>query len=645
MRDRSVTRSSVLPVAETLNRLLHSAQMKVSPLSLSVAFCSLLLLFLLPGCSTTKQVATFPEAEAPVLFGKASKTAEDSTAVKTDRPPPNDDRLRRSAEELEKARLDNAAFSVERVCILLTDSTVTRTLPPGRHLELLRTTLKRYREMLPPSALVRPNSVMSRLLESIPDSLLSRLRDDVHYRELYVRKLAGSADVPVDYNSEVVKTIRYFQTTARKAFKVWLSRSPLYVPMIRKALREAGLPEDLVYKAMIESGFNPRAFSRARAAGIWQFVRGTARLYGLKNNSWIDERRDPEKSTRAAIQHIHHLYELFDDWRLVIAAYNCGQGRLQRIIQRSGTNDFWKLRGLPRETGRHVPRFMAALIISRDPEWFGFGDVVYRAPQEFDVVPISECVDLRVAADCAGTTYERMRSLNPELRLGYTPPPVRGPYSLRIPAGTADRFKVNYARIPASRKRQMVEYLVRPGDTPSGIARQMGVSTRVVLEANNILNPKRVRAGRRLKIPIHPNAKPKRAGRAPERVAATPDPDTNRKVAYRVKKGDTLWGIGLRYGVTPNQIRKWNKLKKHITPGDRLEIWRPEASQVVLADRSDLRRGDFYIVQSGDTLWDIARSFRIRVNDLKKWNRIRKPGSLRVGARLLLRPSGFQAVD
>ena len=618
--------------------------MRVSPLSLRVAFCSLLLLFLLQGCSTTKQVATFPDVEAPTLSRETSEATEDSTAGKSDHTPP-DDQVLRNIEELKTARFDNGALSVDRVCILLTDSTVTTSLPPGRHLELLRTALKRYREMLPPSALVRPNTVLARLLDAIPDSLLSRLRDDVHYRELYVRKLAGSADVPVDYNSEVIKTIRYFQTTARKVFRVWLSRSPLYVPMIRTALREAGLPEDLVYKAMIESGFNPRAYSRARAAGIWQFVRGTALLYGLKNSSWIDERRDPEKSTRAAIQHIRHLYGLFRDWRLVIAAYNCGQGRLQRIIKRSGTNDFWKLRGLPRETRRHVPRFMAALIISKDPEWFGFRDVVYQVPKKFDVVQISECVDLRVAAECAGTTYERMRSLNPELRLGYTPPHVRGPYSLRIPAGTADRFKVNYARVPAERKGRMVEYLVRPGDTPSGIARQMGVSTRVVLEANNILNPRRVRAGRRLKIPIRPNAKPERAGRTATRVAVAPDPDTNRKIAYRVRKGDTLWGIGRRHGVTPNQIRVWNKLKKHITPGDRLMIWKPQSPQVALADRSDLRRGDFYVVRPGDTLWDIARSFRIRVNDLKKWNRIRRPGRLRVGARLLIRPSGFQVAD
>ncbi len=619
--------------------------MKVSQLSLSVAFCSLLPLFLLPGCSTTKQVATFPEAEAPVQSGTVSTTTADSTVVKAGPAPQNGDRIRRSVEELEKVRLDSTALSVERVCILLSDSTVTGALPPGRHLELLRATLKRYREMLPRSALVPPNSVLSRLLASIPDSLRSHLRGDVHYRELYVRKLAGSADVPVDYNSEVVKTIRYFQTTARKAFNAWLSRAPLYAPMIRKALREAGLPEDLVFKAMIESGFNPRAYSRARAVGIWQFVRGTARLYGLKKTTFIDERRDPEKSTRAAIRYIRHLYQLFGDWRLVIAAYNCGQGRLQRIIERSGTNDFWKLRGLPRETRRHVPRFMAALIISRDPEWFGFNNVVYQTPQKYDSIPLAECVSLRVAAECAGTTYERMRSLNPELRSGYTPPSLRGPYELRIPAGTAERFKVEYARIPPDRKGGMAEYRVRYGDTPSGIARDHGVSTRAVLEANNITNPRRVRVGTLLKIPIFPKGKSRRAERNPARVAATPDPDTNRKVAYRVRKGDTLWEIGRRYGATPNQIRAWNRLKRQIAPGDRLVIWRPGASRVALADRSDQRRGVFYIVQAGDTLWDIARSFRIRLNDLKRWNRIRKPGSLRVGARLLVRPSGLNAVD
>lgn len=536
-------------------------------------------------------------------------------------------------------------MSVERIGILLTDSAVTRSLPPARHLELLSLTLKRYREMLPPSALVPPNSVMARLLDAIPDSLVPHLRDDVNYKDLYVRKLAGSADLPVDYNAEVVKTIRYFQTTARKAFKAWLSRSTLYAPMIRSALREAGLPEDLVYKAMIESGFNPRAYSRARAAGIWQFVSGTARLYGLKSNTFIDERRDPEKSTRAAIRHIQHLYGLFGDWRLVIAAYNCGQGRLERIIRRSGTNDFWKLKGLPRETRRHVPRFMAALIISRDPEWFGFYDVVYQVPTGFDLVPVSECVHLRVAAECAGTTYERMRSLNPELRSGYTPHSSRGPYSLKIPAGTADRFKARFARIPASRKVQLAEHRVRRGETPGGIARDWGVSTRTVLEANNISNPRRLRVGTLLKIPIFPNGESRRVAGNLARAATAPGADTRGKVTHRVRRGDTLWEIGRRYGVTPGQIRSWNNVRKHITPGDLLVIRRPEAPRVAAANPSDARRGDFYIVRQGDTLWDIARSFRIRVNDLKKWNRIRKPASLRVGARLLIRPAGFRSAE
>ncbi len=628
-----------------MDRNFQNVQMRVRPLNHGVAHFSLLLALLLSGCSTTKQVSTFPEAEAPAQAAGPTATAADSPAVRTVRPRTDHERLRRALDTLDEVRRNSTAISVERVCILLTDSTVTGSLPPARHLELLSVTLKRYREMLPPSALVRPNSVMARLIDAIPDGLVPRLRDDVHYKDLYVRKLAGSADIPVDYNAEVVKTIRYFQTTARKAFKAWLSRSTLYEPMIRSSLRRAGLPEDLVYKAMIESGFNPRAYSRARAAGIWQFVSGTARLYGLKNNGWIDERRDPDKSTRAAIRHIQHLYGLFGDWRLVIAAYNCGQGRLERIIRRSGTNDFWKLKGLPRETRRHVPRFMAALIISRDPEWFGFHDVVYQVPPKYDVVPVSEYVHLRVAAECAGTTYARMRSLNPELRSGYTPPSLRGPYKLRIPAGTAGRFKARFARIPASRKVQLAEHRVRRGETPGGIARDWGVPTRTVLEANNIRNPRRLRVGTLLKIPIFPSGKSSRAARNLARVDAAPDPDTHRKIAHRVRKGDTLWGIGRRYGVTPRQIRAWNNVGKHITPGDRLVIWRSDAPQVALANPSDLHRGSFYVVQPGDTLWDIARSFRIRVNDLKKWNRIRKPASLRVGARLLVRPSAFRTAD
>ncbi len=351
------------------------------------------------------------------------------------------------------------------------------------------------------------------------------------------------------------------------------------------------------------------------------------------------------KSTRAAARHIQHLHTLFGDWRLVIAAYNCGQGRLDRAIRKSGTRDFWKLKSLPRETRNHVPRFMAALLISKDPEWFGFGDVVYQDPLAYDTVPISEWIDLRLAAECAGTSHETMRQLNPELRRGYTPAaPVREVYPLRVPLGASDRFRINYARIPDNRKVRMVDYRVRSGDTVSGIAKEMGVSTQAVLDANGIRNPRRLRAGRRLKIPIGPESYTRASKLSKSQIDASPDPSRHIRLTHTVRRGDTLWDIARREGVQPEQLRIWNGLTGHIFPGNQLVIWKPVDPPVQYA-RARLPIGNFYTIKPGDTLWDIARTFHTSVKDLKKWNGIRHASRIRAGEKLLVRPADETHID
>ncbi len=588
------------------------------------------------GCAATMQ-KTHRAPDGVVLSNDERVASTDSLSISPTPSPTARVRLHLNSafKQLESNRRDSAAVSLDRATILLSellskpDSGISSKQLSG----LVRVTLELNKDMLPPSAPILPESTLHYLLTVLPDSVTAHIREHPYYAEFWIRKIAGSSDVPVDYRPEVLEHIRYFLNDGREVFKLWLSRSGVFTPLIQEALTEAELPKDLVYKAMIESGFNPRAYSRAGAAGLWQFVSATAPMYGLRRNFWIDERRDPEKSTRAAIQHIKHLYNLFEDWRLVIAAYNCGQGRLGRIIERSGTENFWKLKGLPKETRNHVPRFMAALIMSKDPEWFGFTDVVYQSPFSYDLVAVSEWIDLGLAAECAGSTLESMKFLNPELRVGYTPaPPFTQIYHLRVPAGSKDRFLTNYERIPAERKVQMVEYRVRNGDTISGIANKMQISTRAIMDANGVQNPKRLRVGTRLKIPIHPGGR--RNSEKRRTLSTSPDRNSHDRHTYRVRRGDTLWGIAKDEGITPDQIRTWNSLTapEHIFPGDRLVIWRPKSA----TDPPGM--GDFYLVRPGDTLWEIARDHDTSVRNLKRWNGIRHASNLRAGRKLLVRP-------
>lgn len=319
---------------------------------------------------------------------------------------------------------------------------------------------------------------------------------------------SGLPDVPIVVNKNVESFIRYFQTSGRKYFEKWLGRSKDYMSMLQGILKENGLPEDLSYIALIESGLNPTVRSRANAVGMWQFIKGTATRYGLRVDWWIDERMDPEKATYAAAKYFKNLYGMFDSWYLAAASYNAGEGRVSRAIKRHGTEDFWELaavkkRSLHRETREYVPKYLAALTIAKDPESYGFEAVDFTEGLRYDKVRVSQATDLRVIADASGTTVEEIRRLNPELLRWFTPPNYPG-YEVKIPAGKAEMFAENMGKIPPAKRIAFLQHKVRRGETVSKIAKRYGTSVKPIQYLNNI-NGTRLKPGTVIMIPVRAN--------------------------------------------------------------------------------------------------------------------------------------------
>jgi membrane-bound lytic murein transglycosylase D len=297
-----------------------------------------------------------------------------------------------------------------------------------------------------------------------------------------------------DYNSNklavkaVDKNINLFTERIREKFSLWLSRSGKYIELMKEILKEENIPEEIVFIPLIESGFNPAACSPARAVGYWQFIASTARKYGLKINWWMDERRDPVKSTVAAANYFKDLYEMFGSWNLAMAAYNAGEGKILKALQRTKADDYWSLldtKYIRRETKDYVPKFIAASMIANSPQDFGFEDIEYHSPFNYDEVTLDSPVDLEVAADCADTSLEVIKELNPELRRWCTPPDV-SEYILRIPADTKDTFLENLSLIPKEELFSIQRYKVKKGDTFKKISKRTGVPVQVILDLNSL---------------------------------------------------------------------------------------------------------------------------------------------------------------
>ncbi len=378
----------------------------------------------------------------------------------------------------------------------------------------------------------------------------------------------ASNDIPLVINDQVVYFLDYFQTKIPKRFSLWLSRSGRYIPMIKKILNEQGLPEDLIYLAMIESGFSNKAYSRAQAAGMWQFIRETGQRYGLKVNSWVDERKDPIKSTQAAARHLSDLFKRFGSWYLAAAGYNAGEGKITRALAMYDAQTYWDITAehcnyIRDETKQYVPKMIAAALISKEPEKYGFHDVSYQSPLSFEEVTLPGAVELKDVASASGVDLNILVDLNPELKRWITPP-GESEYRLRIPHGSKDRLMENYAQLIKPKPRVVyAHHKVKKGERFAAIARKYGVKAATIAKVNRVKLTAYPAAGSLLLIPQkgfseeildgdldgdngnRPALKAKRSLNS--KTAKLQEPAVEKKqdagpqpIRYRVKKGDTL---------------------------------------------------------------------------------------------------------
>jgi len=411
---------------------------------------------------------------------------------------------------------------------------------------------------------------------------------------------------------------------------------------MRNHLKENGLPEDLVYMALIESGFNPYAYSRSKASGPWQFIYLTGKRYGLRSNWWIDERRDPEKSTIAAAKYLKDLYDMFECWYLAAAGYNAGEGKIATAMKRYRTEDFWELtkyRYLKRETKDYVPQMIAAALIAKDPEKYGFVGIEYQEPLRYDKVKVPEVTDLRLIAQACEVTVEEIKDLNPELSRWCTPPDFPD-YEIKIPFGKKDLFLKNFETLYQGERVRFKIHIAKKGDSFPKIARLYRVDLEPILEINRLNKKSRLSAGMNLLIPLPKDPDPKQANTAKKKLDGMDQNSKSIEATYTIKKGDSLWSIANEMGVNIGVLSRWNNLhpEKKLMPGDKLKIRTNKISDPVdepLGKQAG--KQIIYVVKEGDTLWSIAKKFNLTISEIKTWNHLNEADRIYPEDRLKLK--------
>jgi len=372
--------------------------------------------------------------------------------------------------------------------------------------------------------------------------------------------------------SEVKAAVRRFTGVERAFLQRGLRNASFYLPSVKDSVRKKNLPEELAYLPLIESAYSVRAFSRAGASGLWQFMTSTARSYNLRVDFWVDERRDPFKSTDKALRHLQDLYRYFNNWELALAAYNAGQGAVRSAIRRGNSRDYWELckkRLLKRETREYVPRFIAAAYIAKQPKAFGFSFDEGNKYPAFETFTIEKPIDLTVFSKRSGISLNELRFLNPELTRLMTPPGRI--YSMRIPEESFNRALTVYLNLPAEELTGVARHRIRYGETLGEIARRYDTTITMLKLINSISNPKKIRAGRTILVPLH-GEKDKIEDSGPH--IPVKDTDTQ-EIRYIVRTGDTLWEIARRYGSDIETLIAINGMgfNSILMPGEEIVLW------------------------------------------------------------------------
>ncbi len=551
------------------------------------------------------------------------------------------------------------------------------------------------------SAHVIPESTLD-----VSISALQYLIDDAveHTEEMDLSKITFKpppmTTVPLPLNEEVEKNILFYSTKGKKFFGRWLERSGKYFPLMAPILEEEGVPPELIYLTMIESGVNPTARSWAKCVGLWQFLKSTGEAYGLRGDYYCDDRRDPEKATRAAARHLRDLYNRYNDWHLALAAYNAGAGRIDRCIRKAangepvgnsnselntrvsaltdGKIDYWDIRPyLPEETQNYVPRYIAATIIALNPEAYDFTELEYDQPFDSKKVYVNKSYLDESLAECVGIPVDLFREMNPHLLQNITPPD-RGKFEIYIPRYRAQTFASNIGSLPEARSAGSGVHNVRKGETLSGIARKYGVSLADLKDANDIGKTRKLKKGEVLVIPGRAMANDNTSSKiAQDNLSSTSNPEKyddptlrtrgREQVALVVREGMTLGSIADQYNVKVHDLLTWNSMKANdvLIPGKKLMVWvRPsdlentgkqdirntEMEQPALAvvkalDTQEIVRpaasesvssGIRHTVKRGETLEKISKDYGIPVESLKAWNDL-KSDKLRTGATIEIR--------
>jgi len=432
-------------------------------------------------------------------------------------------------------------------------------------------------------------------------------------------------DIPMVVNDKVTAWVDFYSGPHREKFRASLVRSGRYLPMIQRTFAEAGIPTDLAYLAHVESAFKPNAYSRAKAKGLFQFISSTGRRYGLRNDAWVDERSDPEKAARAAAAYLTDLHERFGDWYLALAAYNAGEGKIERAIARTGSTDFWRIArtsAIRNETKNYVPAILAATLIAKNPSKYGI-EYLADPPLEYETTELPGAVDLRLLAQRAGMSPEVLRELNPEFRRGQTPPGRS--VVLRVPPGMAAATVEAFRTIPPSQRTVFSGYhTVRKGESLGKIAARYHVSVAALQRANRLGSSTTIRAGRVLLIPGYGAAGLETAARGEER---SPAPEV-----YRVRSGDNLSSIARRFGTTPSAIAAASGISvdRTLRVGESLRISKAGSEQPPASDAAPR----VHTVRKGETLSTIAARYQTSIERLCALNDISRRDTLHPGRRL-----------